>query len=128
MTVSPITPLLYLSQLNYPVKFLLFPSISFLFLPSQKKDIRIRTTGWRNKDGSYTLRKNITYCVGTASGLVNPGKSSPLSSPKLRLLRMVFLTGKRPESYLYMRIVMCIRRGYLRMLYSLDNSRASNQY
>ena len=36
-------PSFYLSQLNYPVKFLLFPSISFLLLPSQKRDIR--TTG-----------------------------------------------------------------------------------
>ena len=74
----------------------LLPEVSSGPIDIPKRDTRIRTTGEKNIVGSYTLRKNITCFVGTASGLVNQGKSSPQSSPKLHLLRRVFLTGKRP--------------------------------
>ena len=46
--------------------------------------------------GGHMPTQNTPSCDYAASGLVNPVKSSSLSSPKLRLLRMFFLTGKSP--------------------------------
>ena len=55
-----------------------------------------KTTGRRNINGSYTLKKKTTCCASAASCSVNQGISSTRNAPKQSFHWTVFLTGERP--------------------------------